>query len=105
MYDILFEIRYILFYMCRPYLFHDITSGDEDSNVKHNKHLLSQLNFISIKKHGGLAIGMLPFLAEKCVLARVCYSLAQCYCKIKENEEDEEDAARFYMKVFTGSME
>ena len=23
-----------LFYMCRPYLFHDTTSGDEDSNVR-----------------------------------------------------------------------
>ena len=29
----------------------------------------------------------------------VCYSLAKCCCRIKENEEDE-DAVSFYMKVF-----
>ena len=34
----------------------------------------------------------------------VCYSLAKCCCKIKENEEDE-DAVNFDMKVFNGSME
>ena len=26
-------------------------------------------------------------LAKKCILARVCYSLAKCCCKIKEDEE------------------
>ena len=34
----------------------------------------------------------------------VCYSLSKCCCKIKENEEDE-DAVSFYVKVFNGNME
>ena len=52
-----------------------------------------------------LAIGMLLlFSVKKCVLAYVCYSFAKCCCKIKENEKDE-DAISFYIKVFNGSME
>ena len=44
------------------------------------------------------------FSEEMCSYVCVCYSLAKCCCKIKENEEDE-DAVSFYMKVFNGSME
>ena len=30
---------------------------------------------------------LLLFWAKKCILARVCYSLTKCCCKIKEDEE------------------
>ena len=43
------------------------------------------------------------FSEEMCSCVCMCYSLAKC-CKIKENEEDE-DAVSFYMKVFNGSVE
>ena len=52
------------------------------------------------------------FLAIKCVIfsmkmllrACVCYSLAKCKVnKMREREKYEDDAVRFYMKVFNGS--